>query len=314
MLCMHGMNLSSIDLNLLVVLHALLETRSVTAAAKRVSLSQSATSHALGRLRILLGDELLVRAGRSMQTTPRAQRLRPQLASLLEGVQQLLVDDASFDEKTLHRTFTIATVDYGERVFVVPLGQALASIAPQVNLYVIRSLPVVQDLRVGAQDLGIGVLSSTPPEIESEVLVTEKFVCLLRAGHKAAKQRITLKRYAALDHVVVSPGGNSRSRIDTVLASHGLERRVARTVASFEIAPSLVRESDYILTMAEHMARPIADRLGLCVREAPPQFADSVISMAWHRRTSSDPAQQWFREQVRTVAGQLCASTRDTKK
>ncbi len=305
MLYMQQMNLSSVDLNLLVILQALLETRSVTKAAKRVALSQSATSHALSRLRILLNDEILVRSGRTMQITPRAQRMQPQLTVLLDRVEQILVDDGSFDEKTLERTFTIATLDYGERVFIVPLGQELARVAPQVNLYVIRSLPIVQDLRVGAHDLGIGVLSPTVPEIESELLLKDGFVCLLRAGHKAAKERITLKRYAELDHIVVSPGGKSRSRIDDVLDSHGYRRRVARTVASFEIAPSLVSNSDYILTMAEHMARPIAKKLGLCVCEAPPDFSGSEISMAWHRRTSNDPAQEWFRDQVRAVARKL---------
>ncbi len=305
MLTMHLMNLSSIDLNLLVVLRALLETRSVTVAAKRVALSQSATSHALARLRDLLDDDLLVRAGRSMQATPRAHRLQPQLAFLLDKVEQMLVDDGSFEEKTLRRTFTIATLDYGERVFVLPLGRDLARIAPMVNLYVIRSLPIIEDLRTGTHDVGIGVLSPGVPEIESEILLKERFVCLLRRGHKATKQKITLKRYADLDHVLVSPGGKARSKIDKLLASHGYQRRVARTVASFEIAPSLVCESDYILTMAEHMAQPLAKKLGLSVRAAPPQIEGSVISMAWHRRTSKDPAQQWFRERVRRVARRL---------
>ncbi len=303
--CMHGVHLSSIDLNLLVVLRALLETRSVTAASKRVSLSQSATSHALARLRELLGDEILVRTGRTMQPTPRAQRLHQPLLLLLEQVEQMLIDDGSFEVKTLRRTFTIATVDYGERVFVLPLGREIARLAPMVNLYVIRSLPIIEDLRTGTHDLGIGVLASAIPEVESELLLSEKFVCLLRKGHPAAKQRMTLKRYADLDHIIVAPGGKSRSKIDTVLAAHGYERRVARTVASFEIAPSLVCGSGYILTMAEHMARPIAKKLGLSVLAAPREFGESAISMAWHRRTSNDPAQEWFREQVRRVARKL---------
>lgn len=295
------MHLSGVDLNLLVVLHALLETQSVKASAKRLALSPSATSHALGRLRDTFGDQLLVRSGRSMVLTPRGEQLRPRLARLLDEMETLLVDAGDVDPASLRRAFRVSTTDYGERVILAPLGLRLHELAPGVDLYGARTSRLENDIRGGACDLGIGVLSSAPPDIEVESLFDERFVCLLRAGHPAAKRKLTLERYAKLEHVLVAPGGTPQGVVDRFLAAEGLHRRVARTVATFMVAPHLVCESDYVLTMAERLARPMAEQLGLVVRVAPPPISGFTLKMAWHRRTDEDPTHQWLREQVRAV-------------
>lgn len=295
------MHLSGLDLNLLVVLHALLETQSVKLAAARLALSPSATSHALGRLRETVGDPILVRAGRRLVPTPRGERLRPQLARLLEDVESLLVDAAEVDPQSLHRAFRISTTDYGERVVLEPLGHDIHRRAPGVDLYGLRSTSLASDIREGRCDLGVGVISGPPADIEVEDLFEERFVCLLREDHPAAKRRLTLRRYAALDHILVAPGGTPRGVADRVLEEHGLHRRVARTVASFVVAPRLVRGSDYVLTIAERMARPLASQLGLVVMDAPEPLGGFTLKMAWHRRTQADPAHRWLRDQVRAV-------------
>ncbi len=286
---------------MLVVLNALLETQSVKLAAGRLSLSPSATSHALGRLREAIGDPILVRAGRTLVLTPRGERLRPQLARVLEDVQSLLVDAAEIDPASLRRAFRISTTDYGDRVVLVPLGARLHRLAPGVDLYGSRSTRLEADIREGRCDLGVGVLSGPPPDVEVEDLFEERFVCLLRKDHPAAQRRLTLRRYAALDHVLVAPGGTPRGVADRVLEEHGLHRRVARTVASFVVAPRLVCNSDYVLTLAERLARPMAAELGLVVVDAPEPMGGFTVKMAWHRRTESDPAHSWLRDQVRTL-------------
>ncbi len=295
------MHLSSLDLNLLVVLHALLETQSVKVAAGRLSLSPSATSHALGRLREAVGDPILVRAGRALVPTPRGERLRPQLARLLEDVESLLVDAAEIDPQSLRRAFRISTTDYGERVVLAPLSHDLHRSAPGVDLFGVRSTRLDADIRDGTCDLGVGVISGPPADVELEDLFEERFVCLLRKGHPASKRRLTLRRYAALDHILVAPGGTPRGVADRVLEEHGLHRRVARTVASFVVAPRLVCDTDYVLTLAERLARPLASELGLVVMDAPEPLGGFTMKMAWHRRTQADPAHRWLRSQVRSL-------------
>jgi DNA-binding transcriptional LysR family regulator len=307
---MHLVHLSGIDLNLLVVLDALLATSSVKAAAARLALSPSATSHALQRLRAVLDDPLFVRAGQALVATPRAERLRPRLAQLLEDVEHLLADAAEVDPGQLRRSFSVATNDYGERVLLAPLGQRLHALAPGVDLYSVRSTNVEADLRTGGHDLSIGVVRSTAPDLEVESLFEERFVCLFRAGHPAAKKKLTLDRYARLEHILVAPGGTPRGVVDRMLEQHGLARRVARTVATFAVAPRLVGDSDYVLTLAERLARPLAAELGLLVRPAPEPLTGFTMSMVWHRRTTEDAAHRWLRDQVRAVSVETVAGAR----
>lgn len=299
---MHFVQLSTVDLNLLAVLHAVVETRSVKLAAQRLSLSPSATSHALARLRELLGDAIVVRAGRNLVLTPRAEKLRPEVVRILEDVGRLLTGDVAVDPATLTRAFTIGTNDYGERVLLVDLSHRLAREAPGVDLFGARTSSFTDELRSGDNDLALAAMPTMPPDISREPLLHERFVVLLRRGHPAASRRLTLRRYAALDHVLVAPRGTPRGPVDDMLEDKGLHRRVARTVATFGVAPYVVAESDYVLTLAERIARPLANELDLLVCPCPPELPSFEVTMAWHRRHDTDPGHAWLREQLRAVA------------
>lgn len=297
---MHSMQLSGVDLNLLVVLDALLETRSVKRAAARVSLSPSATSHALARLRDLLGDPVLVRAGRQMVLTGRAEVIRPRVRRLLEETGALLRFEEELEPATLRRSFRVASTDYAERVIVLPLSDALAAIAPGVDL-LSRALgvDVVERLRAADYELAIGVFFDLPADIERETLLHEDFVCLFRRGHPALRRELTAERYAALGHVLIAPRGVPRGIVDVYLERRGLARRVARTVSSFEVAPYLVAETDYVLTLPARVARRLAPELELVIREPPLELPGFDLAVLWHRRLSGDAAHAWLREQIR---------------
>ncbi len=304
---MHGMQLSAVDLNLLTALHALVETRSVKQAAVRLSLSPSATSHALGRLRDLFDDPLLVRSGRGLTLTPRAELLRPALARLMGDAQGLLADPGSFDAGTSERAFTIGTNDYVEHVLLVPLSRVAADRAPRVRLYSRKSEAAVEELRAGSIDLLLGAPLTAPADVLSEELYQERHVCLLRAGHPAVGEPLTVERYAALSHILVAPGGTPVGVMDRRLAALGLSRAVTRTVGTFAVAPQMLRGSDLVLTLAEQLARPLAEQLGLEVVDAPFPVP-FPIAMAWHRRSEGDPAHRWLRSSVREIAGRLGAA------
>lgn len=298
---MHAVQLTQIDLNLLVLLDALLETHSVKLAAQRMTLSPSAASHALNRLRQLLGDPILVRAGRQLVPSARAARLRGELRQVLDSVERLLGPD-HVEPRQLRRSFTLASNDYTEAVVVPVLSRHLAEVAPGVDLHSRLGGAAQADLlRSGEADLYVGVLRAVTDDIVLEPLFSDGLVCVLRRGHPALKQPWTVARFAALQHVLIAPRGEPRGVVDILLAQHGLERRVARVCSTFMAAPHLVAGADYVLTMSERMAGAFAAQLGLELRRPPLELPRFTIVQAWHRRVDADPAHRWLRGEVASL-------------
>lgn len=309
---MQQMQLSGIDLNLLPVLQAVLQTRSIKAAAPRLGLSPSAVSHALSRLRELLDDQLLVRSGRAMQLTPRAERLRPQVQQLIDQVGQVLHDESEpLEPARLSRSFTIAGGDFAELTLLEPLGRRLARVAPGVDLHGLAiDGEVAAQVRSGRCDARVGVFGDPPDDVRTHDLLHSDFVCLLRAGHPALQRRLTLRRYAALDHVLVSPRGGSQGVVDGYLRAEGLSRRVTRTVSSFVAAPYFVAGSDCVLTISELIAERFAGPLGLVTRPPPLPLTGFTVRLAWHRRFDADPAHAWLRQQIIEQAAEVAPRRR----
>jgi len=299
---MNTVQLSSIDLNLLLVLHALLESGSVKLAAARLSLSPSATSHALRRLRELLEDPVLVRAGREMVLSPRAERMRPRVRHLVEEIEGVLRIEG-FDPKQQRRSFRVACSDYTELLLVAPLSQRLAAEAPGIDLFsVSEGLDRATALREQSVDLDLSVIGEAPADIESEHLFEDRFVLLMRRDHPLLDRPVTVEGYAALEHLLVAPRGIPVGIVDRRLAGLGLKRRVARTVARFFVAPQLLVASDYVLTISSRVAARVAADLGLVCLEPPLELPTFTISMSWHKRSNEDPAHRFLREQIAAVA------------
>ncbi|WP_428266147.1 LysR family transcriptional regulator [Haliangium sp.] len=305
------MHIYGIDANLLVSLDALLREASVTRAAKRVGLTQSAMSHALGRLREHLGDPLLVRAGRRMVLTPRAEALAPRVARLVEDMSQVFAPDEGFDPAELQRAFSLRTTDHVLLVLMPELDALLNAEAPGVDILA-SSLTDAgpEGLRRGQCDLTIGVFSDLPSDIHEKALFDDRFVCLVRRGHPVAEPGLTLARYSELPHVLVAPRGTPHGIVDTFLAERGVHRRVARMVPHFLVAPFLVAGSDAVVTMSERLAHKLAPALDLCVLEPPIPLPSYDLSMAWHERQDHDPAHRWLRELMVRAAGRLPALER----
>ena len=255
---MQEMQLFAVDMNLLVVMGALLETRSVKGAAARLGLSPSATSHALARLRDLLDDPVLVRAGRRMVPSARAERLRPQLERILTDVVQLLGSAEVVSPATLRRSFRLATTDYIDALLVQPLGRRFAREAPGVDLYCAILPDAVERLRGERCDLAFGVFDELPDDVDAADLVDDELVCVMRRDHPRARGRFTVRQLADAHHVLTAPGGGTRGQVDVLLARQGLSRRVARTAASFDSAMRLVPGTDYLLTIPRRIAEILA--------------------------------------------------------
>lgn len=302
----HARALAGVDLNLLVVLDALLAEKHVTRAAGRIGLSQSATSHALARLRDLLDDPLLVRGPQGgLVATARAEALQPALRRALDGLRDVLRGTPSFDPGTARRSFRIGMGDYQELVLLPRLVAQLAKDAPGVDLWVV---PLPADpaaaLAAGELDLAIGVWSGVgwPTGIYQRALLDEDFHCVVRAGHPATKQRLTLVRFCELDHLLIAPRGTPGSRVDDVLASLGRTRRVVVRVPHFLIAPHVIASSDLVATIATRLARIYAEPLGLALLPTPFEMPGFTVSTAWHERAHADPGHKWLREQLARAA------------
>ncbi len=303
---MHAVNLSAVDLNLLVVLDALLATRSTTQAGRRLGLSQPATSHALARLREHFGDPLLVRAGRALVPTPLGESLAPRVARALEAVGSAFRMPAAFDPKRSERTFHIGASDYAASALVPPLARELSRSAPRADLFV-KPGQEFSLLEAGEIDLLL-----RPPAnvaiawLRSEELFRERFVCVLRRDHPLARRKLTLDAYCELGHVLVAPsGGSRRGAVDDALEARGKKRRVAVAVPHFLVAPLVATKTDYIVTLAERVARSLRPDLRLTIVEPPLELPGFEIVMHWHVRHEADAAHMFLREAVRRSARAL---------
>lgn len=296
---LHDPKLSALDLNLLVVLAALLEERHVTRAARRVGLSQSATSHALSRLRELYRDPLLVRSGRRLDLTPRAVELLPQLTRGLAELGGTLSGERAFEPLTARRSFTIGMADYVQTLLLPALLRSLTKRAPHVDVAV-SGFPDASDrLEDGTMDAAVLQGTKAPKGLSSRQLFSDGFTCMLRKGHpQVPGARLSMARYLSLNHVLVSPSGQGPSFVDTELERRGLTRRIALRVASFLIAPQVVCESDLVSTGPSRLLALLATRYPIRLFSPPLRLPRFQLQLAWHSRLDHDPAHAWFRQQL----------------
>ena len=298
--------LRSLDLNLLVVLSALLTERHVTRAARRVGLSQSATSHALSRLRELYGDPLLVRSGRRLDLTPRALALLPQLERGLDELAGTVNGEPGFNPKVAQRTFTMGMADYGQAILLAPLLHAVAKEAPGVALSVNPFPNALELLDAGSMDLALEVGRNRPAGFSAEKLFDDGFMCVVRDKHPRVRgKRLSLEQYLALSHLLVAPTGSPGSMVDTELGKRGHTRHVALTITSFLVAPVIVAQTDLINTGPTRLLRRMIAPYRLRALPTPFPLKPFEVDLVWHSRRDHDPAHRWLRDVVRRTAREV---------
>ncbi|GIE89307.1 LysR family transcriptional regulator [Actinoplanes regularis] len=299
----------NLDLNLLIALDALLEEGSVGGAARRLHLSEPAASRALGRIRTVIGDPILVRAGRRMVLTPRAQELRTEVHALVERARAVFTPPGPPDPATLRRVFTVLADDVAI-AFGPELLARVRTEAPGVSLRFLgedSSPDGGLALRDGRADLDIGVVQDAPPEIIVEPLFTDRMAGVVRAGHPLTEGELTPERYAAATHVSASRRGKLTGPIDDALAELGLTRRVALAVPTFGAALMVVARTDLVGVMPWRLGRRAVEALGLVALEPPISLPAKEIAMAWHQRYDADGAHRWLRARVRETIAHLTA-------
>jgi DNA-binding transcriptional LysR family regulator len=292
-------DVSKLDLNLLVVFHHLLLHKRVSAVAQVLGMSQPAVSSALGRLRASLGDELFLRTQGGMEPTPYALQLAEPVAVALDGLQQALNVRAAFDPASSTRSFTIAMTDVGEMYFLPVLIDALASSAPGVTLQVVSvtQSALKEDMASGRIDLAMGLLPQLQAGFFQQALFKQKYICLMRKGHPlAGKNRLSLNSFTEAEHVRIVAAGTGHGRVDVVLEKQGLRRRFRLTVPHYVALGDVLSHSDLMATVPERFADRTLDPFGLIKRDLPIPVADSAIHQFWHSRLHRDPGHQWLRQ------------------
>ncbi len=293
-------DLRAVDLNLLVTLDVLLEERSVRGAARRLHVTPPAMSHQLRRLRELLGDEVLVRAGRGMVATPRAEALVEPVRALLRETERVLAAPGEFAPATLQRAFRVVCTDHISTVLMPRIERLLAEEAPGVDVYVCPVRPEMMDeLRRGAVDVAIRVLGPVPREMRTRALFRDRYVTVARRDHPRVRgPGLTLEAFLAESHLLVAPEGTPSGPVDALLARQGKTRRVARTRPSFLAALWAVTESDALLTLSRRVVEATAGRLPVRTLPTPLPVKDYALSMLWHPRVDGAAPEAWFREVV----------------
>jgi DNA-binding transcriptional LysR family regulator len=299
------MKLERVDLNLLPILDAVLRTQSVTRAAALVGLSKPAASHALARVRAQLGDPILVRSGQAWVLTERAQAIGERVHAALVEAQRVLSAERPFDPRTLRREFRVHATDQMLSLLGLALGHAVTAAAPHVGL---RFLPLAHDepaaLR-GDVDLALGVFHDLPPDLRTQTLFDDRFACVVRAGHKTIKGKLTLDQFLAVKHVVIAPRGDAGSVVDAALAKLGRTRRAVRWVPYYASALEMVAGSDCMATISERFARHHAARFGLQVLAPPFALPRCAGAQVWHPRLDMQPAHAWLRRLIARLAADV---------
>jgi len=302
-------NISNLDLNLLRLFDAVYRTRNISKAAEQLGLSQPATSQALTRLRIALGDALFERTSMGVRPTERADRLARSVQAGLAMLEAGLEEGAEFDPRTSTAEIRLHLTDIGEARFLPRLMEALRQRAPQVQLTA-QAWPqdaIVEGLDNGQLHFAIGFLPSVTETAQQE-LIADRYLLLLRAGHPFAKMaqsgRITPERLRELDYVVV----RSHAATARILHLWGLEHRVRLVTSSFLALPAIVRSTDLAVLMPREIALGFQPPGQYLLIEPGLPLRDFTVSLHWSRRFEQRPMHRWFRQLVLELFAQDPAS------
>lgn len=291
-----------LDLNLLYVLVALDERRSVSGAARQLHRSQPGISVALARLRDFFGDPLFVRSGNGMQPTPRAETLIQSARAVLARVGADIVSEPPFDASRSSRPVSLVLSDVGEVVLLPTLLRRLRELMPNALVQSVTLPPteVARQLETGDVDLAIGYFPDLKKHnFYQQALYSDTFASLLRSDHPVRSEKLSIKEFLQVEHAVVRAEGRTEEVIDSYLARKKLRRKVVLSTPHFASAPIIVAQSDLIVTIPEPLANYFASvSAGVRVVRLPFEPPRIGIKQFWHRKFHHDVRSRWLRALV----------------
>jgi LysR family transcriptional regulator, nod-box dependent transcriptional activator len=300
------MRFEKLDLNLLVVLDALLEEQSVSLAAERLHLSQSGASAALSRLREFFEDDLLVPSGRTMACTPRGETLVQPVKEALALIRETILTPDEFDPAVSERAISIASIDVVAHVLLTEALGRFSKEAPNMRFTV---LPLTEDplamLQRGQTDIIIALDYLVDANLPSEHLYDEDFVVISWKGNLHIKDELTSELYEQLGHVSVRLNHNARGFDETALRRIGINRNIKTYAPSFASVPRFVIKTNRIATIHRHLANQISDTLPINVFELPFEFPTVREVAQWSAKNANDEAVRWVVGRLKEIAQTL---------
>lgn len=296
-------NTANFDLHLLIVFETLLETRSVSRASERLGISQPSMSHALARLRELLGDPLFVRVKNDMQPTPRALEIAPPVAQMLALARDHLRQTDAFDPAQATREFVLCMTDVGAAAYLPAIMRALCEQAPRARCRVVSPIAAVQagGLDAGHVDLAIGYFPdiSHAGMYQQGLLRNAGFQCIARTGNPhISAQGLTLEAFSTAPHVAIRTEGRSQEVIESTMTSLGVERSVALALPHYLSLFSLIVATDMLAVIPHDLATALTRQEGIQSYPLPFASPSVRIHQIWHKRFHRDAANRWLRELV----------------
>jgi DNA-binding transcriptional LysR family regulator len=294
------MELEQMDLNLLIVFKHMLAERSVSRVAASLDLSQPAVSNALARLRKLLGDDLFLRTPAGMVPTPYAEQLSESVTYALGMIHAALNQRANFDPKHSDRTFRISMTDIGEIYFLPRLMECLREEAPGVSVSTYRHTAgnLKEDMEAGKIDLAIGLLPGLKAGFFQRRLFTQRYLCMMRKGHRLDKKKISLEEFSAAEHLVVVSAGTGHGQVDEILSRKGVVRNVVLTVPHFVAVGHILQSTNMVATVPERFAERMVEPFGLVAHAHPAALPQVSINVFWHAKYHREPSNQWLRSVI----------------
>jgi DNA-binding transcriptional LysR family regulator len=301
------MNLRAIDLNLLTVFDAVITEGNITRAAQKIGMSQPAMSIAISRFRHIAKDELFERTGRGVKPTPRAVQLAAPIRRALDMVSGALEQVGEFDIAASERSFNLVLGDYGELVLLPRLIQGLDENKSKIRIRTLSpaGLDLRKEMHFGSVDLHMWVTPMEGEEFISQQAGTTHEVCLMRRDHPTVKNKLTIKQFANLRHIVFElPGGYGPSVIDRELWAQGLQREHCISVHSFFNVPRILSSTDLICSMPVQIAKSFAEVHSLKIVKSPVK-RELPVFFTWHKSNDSDPGHRWLREHLIDIHNRL---------
>ncbi len=297
------MHINRVDLNLLVVFDAIYSEGGITRAAEKLHLTQPAVSHSLGRLRDLFDDPLFERDGRLMMPTPKARSLIGTVRRSLRELQIMFNDIERFDATSSDRAFTIGMRDLLEVNLLPALATRIAKTAPELTVASVRlNRPDLEsELATGSLDVAIDVLQPVSDDISYQRFAQDRMVVLARPHHRVVSQGLSLEDYLEQDHIQLSSRRSGQSFEDLELSRLGIQRRIRVRCQNASAALRIVKETNYLLTLAENYARELAPQYGLKMLPLPFKTMAFDAYLYWHRNVDNDPGNRWLREQIQAL-------------
>jgi DNA-binding transcriptional LysR family regulator len=298
------MNLSTLDLNLFVVLHVVLEEGSATRAAKRLHVTQSAVSNAIARLRSVLADPLVVRSGRGLTPTPRADELRPFLTAAMAQLQAAVDRGAAFDPRLSERSFTLSLSDNYQTSEAAKIAAAFGRKMPRASLRIVSSdyLVATNGLATGDIDAAFAPSVMEMQGLHARAMFEDRACFVLRKNHPRARGKLTPERVSELSHIDVEVMLGKQGVGGRLAEEHwrraGITRTVAVTVPYFTTAAMIVARTDCIAGLPRRLAEVMCRQLPLAIVPTTFPLPKIEMSLVWHQRTDADPGGRFFRDLV----------------